>query len=446
MSVGRSFVAVLMTLPCLPGWGDRHGWLGGPTGTVERADAQAFSFPSPSLDAAQRRAFSVGNALFKTNWIEAPASATGRDGLGPLFNARSCSSCHLRDGRGRPAEVGEGAETGDLVRIGLQGAPHPVLGGQVQDRATLAATPEAAVRVHWSEVPGTYPDGTQYTLQRPELLLEPEPEAPAALGLLVAPHMVGLGLLEAVPASVLEELADPEDRDGDGVSGRVHRVVDLRSGGVVAGRFGWRATQPTVEQQVAAAFVHDIGITSSLFPREPLTPSQEAALTVVPGGSPELDDHKLQRVTFYSQVLAVPAQRSTESPAVRAGGRHFERVGCAACHIASLRTGGSAALSSYRNVTIHPYTDLLLHDMGSGLAGGPPEGDASNSEWRTPPLWGIGLFGVVNGHTRYLHDGRARSLEEAILWHGGEGAPARARFEGLSRAERQELLAFLASL
>ena len=441
-----SWLGLAAALLCAPGLGDGLGRLGGPAATIQRADAQAFSFPSPTLTATQRRAFSVGNALFKTNWVSAPASAAGRDGLGPLFNARSCSACHLRDGRGRPAERGEAAETGDLVRVALGGAPHPLYGGQLQDRAILGAQPEPAPLLEWEELPGLYPDGVRYSLRRPRWRGAGSHQEGLAYTALVAPHMIGLGLLEAVPSATLHALADPEDHDGDGISGRVHLVRDRRTGELAPGRFGWKASQPTVEQQVAAAFVHDIGITSSLFPEEPLSMEQLEQNPSAASEAPELDDLKLSRVTFYSQVLAVPAQRAAGEPEIRSGEEHFSVLGCAACHRPALRTGPEAVLSGYQSVEIHPYTDLLLHDLGAGLADGRPEGDASGSEWRTPPLWGVGLFDAVNGHSFYLHDGRARSLEEAVLWHGGEAARSRDAFMALSAGQRHDLLAFLASL
>ena len=223
-------------------------------------------------------------------------------------------------------------------------------------------------------------------------------------------------------------------------------VVSRRTGAPALGRFGWKATQPSVEEQVAAAFVNDIGITSSLFAEEAVGSALAEKLEYASGGEPELDDHKLARVTFYSQVLAVPAQRGAEDAEVRRGAELFASAGCAACHTPSWRTGPSAVLPEYAEQTIHPYTDLLLHDLGRGLADGKRDGDAAPEEWRTPPLWGIGLFEAVSGHTRYLHDGRARDLAEAVLWHGGEAERARERFRLMPQDERAALLAFLGSL
>jgi CxxC motif-containing protein (DUF1111 family) len=428
--------------------------LGGPA-TVVDSGRNAFGFPAPVLDRLQRRAFAVGNAFFKENWVAAPSSTEGRDGLGPLFNARSCSACHLNDGRGRPPPEAAEELEGFLLRIGVaDGAggagPHPVYGTQLQDLALPGVAAEGRVAIRRTLVDGRYPDGAQYQLERPDYGIDGQAWGAPGEGVVLSPRVAqqlsGVGLLEAIPAEAILARADPDDRDGDGISGRANVVRDERSGRTALGRFGWKAGQPTIEQQVATAFLHDIGITSSLFPQEPLTPAQRSAIERPSGGAPELDDHKLARVTFYCQALAVPAQRDADAEPVRRGERFFEQAGCARCHVPSQMTGDYPPIPAFGGASIRPFTDLLLHDMGPGLADGAAEGLATGSEWRTPPLWGIGLFETVSGHTRYLHDGRARNLEEAILWHGGEAEAARAAFMDLSAADRADLVAYLQSL
>ena len=241
-------------------------------------------------------------------------------------------------------------------------------------------------------------------------------------------------------------LADPEDGNGDGISGRPNFVWDVRRDQLVLGRFGWKANQPTVEQQAAGAFLGDIGITSSLFPDENCPSSQEECRLAPNGGSPEIPDSRLEKVTLYIQTLAVPAMRDTEEKEVQQGARLFVQSQCSVCHTPRHETGDTHPLEPLRNQVIFPYTDLLLHDMGIGLADNRPDGQASGTEWRTPPLWGVGLVEAVNGHTMFLHDGRARSIEEAILWHGGEAEEARQRFMGLTVEERRALIRFLRSL
>ncbi len=426
----------------------------GGDGTVFLAGADAFAQPMPGLEGEQRRTFAVGNSFFNQNWVTAPASTEGRDGLGPLFNAQSCSSCHFKDGRGRPPESVDDAERGLLVRlsvIGDDGDPedHPRYGGQFQDRAVRGVAPEGSVVITTSERTGAYADGTPWSLAVPTYDLRTADGAPLGDDVLisprVAPAMMGVGLLEAVPEADVLAAADPDDRDGDGVSGRANVVVDAATGREVLGRFGWKASVPSVEAQNADAFVHDIGITSSRHPEERCTPEQADCRAQPSGGSPELEDAKLDQVTFYARTLAVPARRDVEDAGNRAGQQAFEDIGCSSCHTPELRTGPSDLVPLSRQ-EIRPYTDLLLHDLGPDLADDRPDGDATGREWRTPPLWGIGLVETVNRHTRFLHDGRARNLEEAVLWHGGEAEASRDRFVALPAAEREQLLTFLESL
>ena len=429
--------------------------LGGDT-TAFTDTRNAFSLPARNLSGDERRVFAVGNSFFRTNWVAAPASTEARDGLGPLFNAFGCSSCHFLDGRAKPPEGVDDPELGLLIRISMPGVDahggplaHPTYGDQVQDRAILGVEPEALIVVSWEEVPGAYEDGTAYSLRRPTFRLVDPAYGPLPDDLLLSPRIaqqiVGMGLLEAIPEERLLEFADPDDEDGDGISGRVNRVWNAATGEETLGRFGWKAGQPTVETQVAAAFLNDVGITSPVLPDENCSAAQIECLAAINGGSPEMTVDRLAAVTLYTQTLAVPAMRNLEDEAVERGAALFFRAGCDACHTPSHQTG-DASIAALSNQTILPYTDLLLHDMGEGLADGRPEFDASGSEWRTPPLWGIGLIQTVNGHTMLLHDGRARSIEEAILWHGGEGAGARDAFRALSSEEREALLQFLESL
>lgn len=430
---------------------------GGATTRVEITQ-NAFGLSAPTLTNEERRTFEVGDSFFTSNWVTAPASTDSRDGLGPTFNAQACSSCHGRDGRGFPPgdDPDDASDLGLLLRLSVPGesetggpAPVPGYGGQLQDRAVLDVPPEGRVRLTWIDEAGTYADGTGYELRRPEIEIVDLAHGPldddVMVGPRLAPQMIGMGLLEAVPDEVLLDAADPDDADGDGISGRPNVVWDLRAQDTALGRFGWKANVATVEQQTAGAFHGDIGITTDLHPEQPCEEGQAACLEAPEGGTPEADTSVLGSVTFYSRTLAVPAAREVDDPEVREGAGTFEEIGCASCHTPTLETGESdvAALS---NQTIHPYTDLLLHDMGEGLADGRPDFDATGSEWRTPPLWGIGLIEAVNGERFLLHDGRARTLEEAILWHGGEAEGVREAFRSLPADERAALVRFLDAL
>lgn len=434
--------------------------LAGGATTVFEDSIHAYSLPARNLTGVRRRHFAIGNAFFNDAWVTAPASTAGRDGLGPLFNARSCSSCHPGDGRGTPLEerlvLFEPLEA-LLVRLSLPGRdergaplPEPRYGRQLQTSAVLGVPPEATVRIRYESRRGEYADGRRYRLSVPSYRFEELAYGPLDPGVLtsprVAPPVFGLGLLEAVPEEAVLARADPGDADGDGISGRPNRVWDLERGAAALGRFGWKANQPNLRQQVAAALSEDIGITTALFPDEVYTAAQERAARAPSGGRPEVDEHKLGRLVFYTRMLAPPARRGWTEPAVLRGRELFRSLGCAACHVPSATTGEVPDHPELSGQTIWPYTDLLLHDMGPGLADGRPDHQATGREWRTPPLWGIGLARKINKSARFLHDGRAFDLAEAILWHGGEGAAAAEGFRTLPAADREALVAFLNSL
>jgi CxxC motif-containing protein (DUF1111 family) len=428
--------------------------LGGATGRPAFGPT-AFALPAPNLDAGQLRDFAFGNRLFNTNWVETGASTAAFDGLGPLFNRVSCSGCHVRDGRGRPPEPGEPMDS-MLVRISLPGraadggpVAHPVYGDQIQDRAIPGVPPEATVLLSWEESGGHYADGEPYRLRRPRIeLRDPAYGAPGE-GLLTSPRtaqgMIGLGLLEAVPDASLLALADPEDRDGDGISGRVNRVWDVAAQAAAIGRFGWKSNQPNLLQQVTAAAAGDIGITSTLAAHDACTPPQSACRGAPSGGVPELSDTFVAKLLLYTRSLAVPHRRKVDDARVQRGEQLFAQAGCAACHVSTLQSGPHA-LAAVAHQRFHPFTDLLLHDMGEGLADGRPDFEADGREWRTAPLWGLGMIPTVNGHELLLHDGRARGPAEAILWHGGEAQAAREAFRAMGKSDREALIAFLRSL
>lgn len=432
--------------------------LGGET-SVEVTNQHAFAKSLSNLPVPKLRDFAYGNRLFNTNWVTAPASVEHFDGLGPLFNRNSCVGCHVRDGRGRAPQGEEERLLSSLVRVSVEGegphgAPlkHPIYGGQLQDKAIHPYAPEAQVRVRYSAKVVRFPDGTERTLRRPEVTLEGfaygAPSPPLLSSFRVASALHGLGLLEAVPVDAILSSADPSDSDGDGISGRANWVWDSERGERALGRFGWKAGQPTLRQQAAAAFAGDIGITSSIVTEDDRSATQRARIDAPDGGEPELRKRDLNALVFYLRALAVPVAR-VEGPqhgAILRGYQRFKEVGCAGCHRERLETGALAEIPALSGQVIHPYTDLLLHDMGEELADGRPEFAANGREWRTPPLWGLGLIEAVNGHTDLLHDGRARGPEEAILWHGGEAERSKSAYMALPASEREALLAFLRSL
>lgn len=426
--------------------------------TVFDKSPNAFGLQAPGLEGMDELLFFVGNSFFNQNWVTAPASTTARDGLGPLFNARSCSSCHFKDGRGRPPMSPGEKSTGLLLRLHIPEKdefgtplPEPTYGGQLQDRSILSVEAEGEIDITYEEIPGQFADGETYSLRKPTYRIKNLAYGDLASDVLISPrvanHMSGLGLLEAIPEETILALADPNDQDGDGISGKPNRVYDVEKEGFSLGRFGWKANQPSLVQQSAAAFIGDIGITSFLFPSESCSAVQSDCQNAPNGddGLNEIEADDLEKVTLYVSSLAVPARRDWEDQTVLRGKNLFIEVGCAKCHIPKLQTG-SASRKAFENQTIRPYTDLLLHDMGEGLADFSPEYEASGTEWRTPPLWGIGLVETVNDHTNFLHDGRARNLMEAVLWHGGEAENAKQAVLQMTKTERSALLSFLESL
>lgn len=428
---------------------------GGAT-SVTDTSPEAFTRPAGNLSVERRSEFLVGEAFFEVDWVAAPHTRTDRDGLGPLYHALSCLACHQRNGRGAPPGPDELALS-LLVRLSVPGTdaqgapvPEPTYGDQLQPRAVASVPPEARVQLRTTALPGAFEDGEPFTLEAPTYVLSELAHGPlhpdTRLSPRVAQPVFGLGLLAAVPETTLLEWADPEDANGDGISGRPNPVWNRRLGKTVLGRFGWKANQPDLEHQNAGALAGDMGITSPLMPNEPCTSAQTECLAAPNGGLPELDARKLAALTFYTHVLGVPARQGVDTAMVLQGKDLFHRVGCARCHRPSMETGTLEGYPELSHQRIWPYTDLLLHDLGEGLEDGREDFAASGREWRTPPLWGLGRTAVVSGHTRLLHDGRARSLMEAILWHGGEAEAARENVRRLTREERAALLAFLESL
>lgn len=428
----------------------------GGTSTVLNATEEAFGFASPTLTADEETDFGVGNSLFRQSWVSAPSSTTARDGLGPFYNATSCSNCHFKDGRGRPPAYDGEFGKGLLLRLSINSADtfgatygDPVYGHQLQDSAIIGPIVKGQVGITYQTLTETFDDGTTANLQKPIYRIDNLGYGALAAGLKISPRVanqiIGLGLLEAVPQETLLAFADEFDTNGNGISGRANYVYDADSNSLKMGRFGWKANQPSVRQQVAAAFSGDMGITSSMYPNENCPPGVDCN-TIPNGGTPEIVDANFNRVVVYSQTLSVPMRRNYNDSNVLNGKKIFSDINCAACHIPKMQTGNNYAIAGLRNQTIRPYTDLLLHDMGDGLADNAPDFLATGSEWRTPALWGIGLVQTVNKHTRFLHDGRARNITEAILWHGGEALQAKNNFKKLSAKDRDDLLSFLNSL
>ncbi|CAG8873311.1 hypothetical protein PS726_03636 [Pseudomonas fluorescens] len=439
----------------------------GGSATVRKTDQNAFSMPSANLPPSRRVDFSVGNSFFRSPWVIAPSTTTARDGLGPLFNTNACQGCHIKDGRGHPPTPDDVNAVSMLVRLSIPDAPvyakvieqlgvvpEPVYGGQFQDMAVPGVAPEGKVRVDYTAVPVRFKDGTEVELRKPSLNITQLGYGPmhpdTRFSARVAPPMIGLGLLEAIPDEAILANAEAQAKANNGISGRPNRVWDDAQQKTVLGRFGWKAGQPNLNQQNVHAFSGDMGLTTSLRPVDDCTDAQTACKQAPsgngPNGEPEVSDNILRLVLFYSRNLAVPARRDVSAPEVLAGKTLFYQAGCQSCHTPKYTTAANAAEPELANQVIRPYSDLLLHDMGDGLADNRTEFQASGRQWRTPPLWGIGLTQAVSGHTQFLHDGRARNLLEAVLWHGGEAKAAQQQVLSFNAEQRAALLAFLNSL
>lgn len=441
--------------------------LSGGSATIRKSDQNAFSMPSANLSPVRRLDFSVGNSFFRNPWVIAPSTTTARDGLGPLFNTNACQNCHIKDGRGHPPEPGDSNAVSMLVRLSIPDSaayaevikrngvvPEPTYGGQLQDMSVPGVAPEGKVRVEYDPLTIRFRDGMTVELRQPTLRItqlgygpmHPYTHASAR----IAPPMIGLGLLEAIPEAAILANADPDDKNDNGISGRPNWVWDDAQQKVVMGRFGWKAGQPTLNQQNAHAFAGDMGLTTRLKTADDCTPAQTDCRNAPngngPDGEPEVSDNILRLVEFYTRNLAVPARRNVDDPQVLAGKNLFFKAGCQQCHTPQFTTRADAAEPELANQVIRPYSDLLLHDMGEGLADNRTEFQASGREWRTPPLWGLGLTETVSGHTQLLHDGRARNVMEAILWHGGEAQAAQRQVLAFDADQRAALLAFLNSL
>ncbi|MCT8960230.1 c-type cytochrome [Pseudomonas veronii] len=439
---------------------------GGAT-TVNKHGQNAFSLPSANLSPTRRLDFSVGNSFFRSPWVIAPSTTTARDGLGPLFNTNACQNCHIKDGRGHPPLADAQNAVSMLVRLSIPDAPpyaklieqlgvvpEPVYGGQLQDMAVPGVTPEGKVRVDYTPVNVTFTDGSVVELRKPNLQITQLGYGPmhpdTRFSARIAPPMIGLGLLEAIADADILRNTDPKTADKDAIVGRANWVRDDARQKTVLGRFGWKAGQPNLNQQNVHAFSGDMGLTTSLRPVDDCTDAQVACKQAPngngPDGEPEVSDNILRLVLFYTRNLAVPVRRDVDAPQVLAGKNLFYQAGCQGCHTPSFTTATNAAEPELANQVIRPFSDLLLHDMGDGLADHRTEFKASGRDWRTSPLWGIGLTQTVSGHTQFLHDGRARNLLEAVLWHGGEAQAAQQHVLSFNAEQRAALLAFLNSL
>ena len=423
--------------------------------TVSDESALAYSLPAPGLDAAQLELFANGSQEFHQRW-GLLLSISAKWGRGPTSNAETCTDCHVNNGRGHSPDSDKEMLASMIVRLSIPGEneyggplPHPNYGDQLQNQGELGRVfPEGDAVIAWSEREERLPDGSAVTLRTPKLGFVNLAFGPLGAEVMtsarIAPPVFGAGLLDAIAEDAVLDIARRQQELG--FNGRPNYVWDVEKQNTVLGRFGWKANQPSLRQQDASAFLNDMGVTTSVFRRENCPDIQVACRKRPLGMVPEQPDRAFNELLFYTRALGVPARRRLDDPVALRGEQLFAQAQCAVCHVPEIKTGEYPALPQLGHQIIRPYTDLLLHDMGEGLADGRPDFLAGPRDWRTPPLWGIGLSNKVNGNASLLHDGRARNPTEAILWHGGEAAVSRDAFVRMPKTERDALLAFVNSL
>jgi CxxC motif-containing protein (DUF1111 family) len=423
-----------------------NGWLGGLTTLpyqYSNEPEHRFKQLAGNISPTNAQPFMLGRRLHHTDFGDGTHSEAGNPTftahvgkLGPKFIAQNCVECHVNNGRALPAAVGAPL-TKWVFKVGsdTSGTAHPTLGHVLQPQSSSGPNEGNVTIASYTSAAGQYGDATPYALQKPNYSFSGT--IPAFFSARIAPQLVGLGLLEAVSESTILALADPDDANADGISGRVQTVLDPETSQQRLGRFGDKAGRVRLSHQIAGALNTDMGVTTAIFP------ILDGETT---GGAPELAAAELDLMTRYVALLGVGARRDLTNAQALQGEQLFTSAQCVKCHTPTLTTSAYHPMTELRNQTIHAYTDLLLHDMGAGLADNMGEGVATGSEWRTPPLWNIGLTAGVSGGEAYLHDGRARSLEEAILWHGGEAEVSKEAFRNMSAADRAALIKFLKSL
>ena len=433
--------------------------LSGGLSTVFDDTRDAYSLPSPAMPEMRNSEFTTGRTMFRQSCVIAPARSSAK-GLGPLYNRVSCIACHARNGRGQAPEDEHGAMRAMLLRLSIPGAnahggpkPHPAYGDQLNEFGVPGVPGEGVGYLVYEEHTETLADGMRVALRKPAVRFKELAYGPLGDDIMVSPRIgpavYGLGLLEAIADDTLLALQDQPKPAG--IRGRVNLVWDAVGQREAIGRFGAKANVATLEEQVTNAFVGDLGITTPLSPEENCSAAQAACRQAPSGRASEAEATELSRAdfaatVFYHRMLAVPARRDVNDAQVLRGEKLFRQAHCASCHIPELRTRKDAILPWLSDQAIQPYTDLLLHDMGEALADGRPDFRAAGREWRTPPLWGVGLAKTANPDAGFLHDGRARTLLEAVMWHGGEAEPAREAVREMTAEDREALLRFLESL
>jgi CxxC motif-containing protein (DUF1111 family) len=431
-----------------------EGLFAGGAGTIFDNSADAYIYPMANLSQEDQDKHTEADGTFEHKFsVDLATSGKPFSGLGPLFNHESCSGCHLRNGRAAPPTSATD-KSGLLIRLSEDGTDEhggpkglTGFGGQLQNFSGKPTIPiEANFTITYLSIQELFPDQEVVILKKPTYILGNKyMEMPAnyKTSPRVASLMVGLGLLEAVSETTILDFVDEFDQNKDGISGRPNYGWSPEYNKMMLGRFGWKAAMPSLKEQSAGALNQDMGLTNPVFRSENCEGQTNCINT---GVKTDVDLEQLELFTFYCQTVAVPAPRNLKDSSVQRGKATFKKIGCDKCHRPSMKTGNLHPIAALNNQLIFPYTDMLLHDMGNDLSDGRQDFTATGNEWRTPPLWGIGLSLVVNNHIRLMHDGRADGYEEAILWHGGEGAKSKKEYKLLTKSQRVDLINFLKNL
>ncbi|TDO99740.1 di-heme oxidoredictase family protein [Marinomonas balearica] len=427
------------------------------------ADKMSYTTPLSGLSAEEKLDFELGRSIFERFWVPSPSSTTASDGLGPIFNARSCHSCHMNGGRGHAPQEGQlGSEVPSFfVRLGNKTSPlteimgDETYGRQFQQLGSSSVPSEGDYTIHWETKVETFKDGSQVTLKKPSIEWGAkhygEFQPTTGISLRVTPPLVGMGLIDAIDPETILANEDADDRDNDGISGKANWVYE--NGRRVIGRFGHKAHVSDLSHQNQSAFNGDLGLSTPLFPKPSgdCTSKQLKCIQAPNGNTAHIEDLEVghfqsDRVDEFVALSRPPAMRNLQEPWFIEGKAIFDKLACASCHTPKMTSGSNVKYDALKNRRFYPFTDLLLHDMGRELANEFPVFNAEPQEWRTAPLWGIGLSEAVSGRKGFLHDGRAATIEEAILWHGGEAEPHKNAYKALSKANRDLFMKFLESL
>jgi CxxC motif-containing protein (DUF1111 family) len=416
---------------------------------------KALMQPFDGMSHEEEEFFILGKSFFRVPWVHAPAITTARDGVGPLFSASTCKNCHPNNGAGVAIAKHGKPSRSLLLRLGHKHTlksdinttgftPDSTYGAQLSIHGSVKTKFEGTLKVVYEEILGEYPDGTKYVLRKPTYSAENLHYGSLDKETIIAPRigsaLIGLGFIEQIREEDILANEDIDDKNKDGISGKANYVYNPETNRTELGRFTWKASASTVKHQSAAAAHNDMGLSNPLFPSDNCTQKQKECLEEAELGKGkhrfDLNGARLDAITYYLTHLKVPVRKKSKE--AKEGERIFEKVGCISCHTSSFTTS--------TGIKIKPYSDFLLHDMGEGLADGRSEFLANRLEWRTAPLWGKGLQKRVSGEANFLHDGRARSVEEAILWHGGEAEVSKNTYMSLDKKSREKLLQFIESI